>query len=413
MGKVEITESGDQFTIALNAVHAAIIAGGNGLPGRFFLKSDAGAEMIRMGPPVHEPGGGTIDLHNAQGGNTIHLGGGSGEIVTGGNGQTGAVIVKSNVGKQIVRIDSAGGTLTQVTGGRISLFDAEGTSSIRLGGNDASIRAGAQGHDGSLVLENRQSLQRVRIDAAGGSNVLLFGTAATEQDTQDPNRATIRLDGQNAHVLIGGVFESGKLSLRNVEGTRYIHMEAVAEGAVREATMYLGGNGMPGRLRIYGHAPGAPNILNYTIYMDGESGDITLRNADCAEEFDIVNPETAEPGTVMVLTEDGKLQPSTDAYDRKVAGVISGGGDFKPGIILDKRPSSAHRLPVALMGKAYCKVDARYGAIEIGDLLTTSPTAGHAMKVQHVHRAFGAVIGKALRPLAAEQGLIPILIALQ
>jgi hypothetical protein len=66
-----------------------------------------------------------------------------------------------------------------------------------------------------------------------------------------------------------------------------------------------------------------------------------------------------------------------------------------------------------LLGKVFCKVDAGHGAIEIGDLLTTSPTPGHAMKAENPLKAFGTVIGKALRPLAEGQGLIPILIALQ
>jgi hypothetical protein len=65
------------------------------------------------------------------------------------------------------------------------------------------------------------------------------------------------------------------------------------------------------------------------------------------------------------------------------------------------------------MGKVFCKVDAQYGAIDIGDLLTTSPTPGHAMKTSDPLKAFGAVIGKALRPWSSGQGLIPILIALQ
>ena len=51
--------------------------------------------------------------------------------------------------------------------------------------------------------------------------------------------------------------------------------------------------------------------------------------------------------------------------------------------------------------------------IEVGDLLTTSATPGHAMKATDPLKAFGAVIGKALRPLDSGQGLIPVLIALQ
>jgi hypothetical protein len=58
-------------------------------------------------------------------------------------------------------------------------------------------------------------------------------------------------------------------------------------------------------------------------------------------------------------------------------------------------------------------VDAQYSAIAVGDLLTTSATPGHAMKAIDPLKAFGSVIGKALCPLNAGQGMIPILIALQ
>jgi len=49
----------------------------------------------------------------------------------------------------------------------------------------------------------------------------------------------------------------------------------------------------------------------------------------------------------------------------------------------------------------------------VGDLLTSSPTPGHAMKASDPAEAFRAVVGKSLRPLKEAQGLIPILIALQ
>lgn len=143
------------------------------------------------------------------------------------------------------------------------------------------------------------------------------------------------------------------------------------------------------------------------------TGDIRLANADCAEDFDVSGADKVEPGTVMVLGNEGSLSQSQQAYDKRVAGVISGAGDYKPGIVLDKRQTQDNRQPIALMGKVFCKVDAQFGAIEVGDLLTTSPTPGHAMKTSDPLKAFGAVIGKALRPLTEGQGLIPILIALQ
>jgi hypothetical protein len=143
------------------------------------------------------------------------------------------------------------------------------------------------------------------------------------------------------------------------------------------------------------------------------TGDISLANADCAEEFDICATEQIEPGTVMVLGEEGKLEQSQKAYDKRVVGVVSGAGNYKPGIVLNKQESGHTRKPIALLGKVFCRVDAQYGAIDVGDLLTTSPTPGHAMKADDPAQAFGAVIGKALRPVSEGYGLIPILIALQ
>lgn len=97
--------------------------------------------------------------------------------------------------------------------------------------------------------------------------------------------------------------------------------------------------------------------------MDGSKGDILLRNADCAEEFEISRSENAGPGTVMIVNENSLLKQSYRAYDKRVAAVISGAGDYKSGIVLDKKMSSKNsgssRLPIPLLGKVYCKVDAR------------------------------------------------------
>ena len=142
--------------------------------------------------------------------------------------------------------------------------------------------------------------------------------------------------------------------------------------------------------------------------------DIVLAESeDCAEHFDIAEGEEAAPGAVMVINEDGALASCRKAYDKRVAGVISGAGEFKPGIILGSPDRPNARSPITLMGKVSCQVDAGYGPIEIGDLLTTSETSGHAMKATDATRAFGAVIGKALGSCEDGRGLVPVLVALQ
>ena len=61
----------------------------------------------------------------------------------------------------------------------------------------------------------------------------------------------------------------------------------------------------------------------------------------------------------------------------------------------------------------HCKIDADIAPIEVGDLLTTSSTKGHAQKVLDPSKATGAVIGKALGALKKGKGKIPVLVTLQ
>ncbi|MEI7995549.1 MAG: hypothetical protein WCH01_11675 [Methylococcaceae bacterium] len=144
------------------------------------------------------------------------------------------------------------------------------------------------------------------------------------------------------------------------------------------------------------------------------TGDISFPGQDLAEHFIIKDDVFTEPGTVMVLSGTGELVPCVNPYEKKVVGVVAGAGSFRPGIVLGKLEKSVSlRQPIALVGKVFCKVDASYGPIEVGDLLTSSATHGHAMKASDPTRAFGSVIGKAMAPLGDGLGLIPILISLQ
>ncbi len=141
--------------------------------------------------------------------------------------------------------------------------------------------------------------------------------------------------------------------------------------------------------------------------------DVILTGADLAEEFDLGIGAEAIPGTVMVLSDDG-IHPCNSDYDTKVAGVVSGAGTFRPGLLLDRRSGrdDARRPALALAGKAYCLVDADLSPISVGDLLTSAATPGHARKATDSARAFGAVIGKALSSAPSGKRLIPVLICL-
>jgi hypothetical protein len=168
---------------------------------------------------------------------------------------------------------------------------------------------------------------------------------------------------------------------------------------------------------VYGSSKsGAAGVFDGNVSVTGKitASDVFLAGADCAEDFDVSNAGELEPGTVVVFDGEGCISQSTLPYSKRVAGVISGAGEYRPGVVLGRQGSSSEgKAPVALAGRVYCKVDASHSPIEVGDMLTTSPTPGFAMKASDPLMAFGAVIGKAMAPVRAGRDLIPILVTLQ
>ena len=68
---------------------------------------------------------------------------------------------------------------------------------------------------------------------------------------------------------------------------------------------------------------------------------------------------------------------------------------------------------VALSGRVYVQANTSAGAIEPGDLLTTSDMPGEAMKAVDHQRTQGSVLGKAMTPLSEGTGMVLVLVTLQ
>ena len=137
--------------------------------------------------------------------------------------------------------------------------------------------------------------------------------------------------------------------------------------------------------------------------------------SDIAEPFDI-NGSNIKEGMVLSIdsANPGKLKISEKAYDRCVAGIVSGAGGINAGMIMGQEGSVADgNIPVALTGRVYCHANASNGAIQPGDLLTTSDIPGYAMKVSDHEKAQGAIIGKAMTALENGEGLVLVLVSLQ
>jgi hypothetical protein len=260
-----------------------------------------------------------------------------------------------------------------------------------------------------------------------GPGILAFsglgGLVYTVQDNTIDN-AAVDLAQQNpdcAAIFVGDVYATGLITAQSLTLSENLQAaNLTASGAVSAASAAITGDLTATNVTASGTVSshdatftGKITANDATFSGDITANDVKLSGADCAEEFDAAHALEIEPGTVVVFDNDAALSACADAYDTRVAGVISGAGHYRPAVILDRRASRHGRVALALMGKVFCKVDAGYAPIWIGDLLTTSPTPGCAMKASDPHKSFGAVIGKALGSHQQGCGLIPILVGLR
>lgn len=136
--------------------------------------------------------------------------------------------------------------------------------------------------------------------------------------------------------------------------------------------------------------------------------------SDLAEKFEF--SETVKPGMVVAIDprNAGKLTVARGAYNRQVAGIISGANNLAAGMILPDVKETANAMPVALSGRVWVYTDARKSPVAPGDLMTTADALpGYAMKVTNHKRAQGAIIGKAMTELKSGTGLVLVLVTLQ
>jgi hypothetical protein len=194
------------------------------------------------------------------------------------------------------------------------------------------------------------------------------------------------------------------------EGNLYLSSDGLG-------TVVVGGD-KPANLEVRGQMQvnqPANLLTNLTVGGDGSVRTLTIRGgADIAEPFKVSGQDIPE-GSVVIIDDElpGQLRLSEQAYDPRVAGIISGANGIHPGLTLSQAGVIAEGRQVALSGRVYALADASGDAIRPGDLLTTSGTPGHCMKVIDRGRAQGAIIGKAMSTLNQGKGMVLVLVSLQ
>lgn len=345
--------------------------------------------------------GGQISIENAAGIPTIYLDGDTGR-------SAGQLSLHTSTGALAVKLDAEhftgeGSTLEMFnsTGARTVLLDAE-----ESGGNGAALYlfhknglptitndADRSDLGGSTIYRMASGINTLELEAeevAGDGGQITVGNAL--------GTSTIFIDGDTPH-------SSGQIAMYNAAGVQTVRIDSEE----------VAGNGAQILLR---KADGSIGMI-----LDAEQGGVAkittevleiTGGADLVESFETGGVE-CEPGSVVVIDtlRAGHLTLSSVAYDSRVAGVVSGAGDVRPGLHLGQAGVTSGDTQVALTGRVYVRCSDENGPVHPGDLLTTSSTPGLAMRAADIERSFGAVLGKALGSLEGSSGLVLTLVNLQ
>ena len=320
--------------------------------------------------------------------------------------------------------------------GGIHLYDSRQSNDTKVSQAQISLDAMLKefkfydlNEDGNIVRKFDLDFRGSNLRMGGGGSdgdIVLFDSEGNNSD--NPRQASVHIDSDERKITCRDRDEDGNI-------VKTINLDFSTSAEIRLGDLGDHTEIRRGKIRMWGIEPSSSGIYSITMEngnmrlmspanigsIELENGNISLTgeidflNGDLAEEFSVSPTVSAEPGDVLVLGDKSDdLELCSKSYDKKVVGIYSGAGAYKPAMVLNKRKGQDHKaVPISLSGRALCKVDATYGSVERGDLLTTSDTVGHAMKAIDPKKIMGTIIGKALKPLEAGKGLIPVLVNIQ
>ena len=365
--------------------------------------------------------------------NNVKNGGGNIDLVAG----TNITITPDDV-MDTIRIDAAGSTggVTSITAGN-GLTKTTSEPDVTLEADMSVLAAASHSHtvtsswiqDGTITTAD---LAFTPLTNPYTGDVTINGTLdLTNTLYMNMNDIyevdDIKADNLRAEdVYVGGTQGSGGATTGNIfiydsSDNQTIELDSAYNGG---GSVIVRNNAGQARGRLGGDDYGELTLQSDTNWTTiqimggyGNSGGSVRVNGtqvhDYADVFSFIDSANPQPGQVVSIATDGKLDISSAPYDLKVAGIVSGAGDLKPGMIVGGDENEANTAPIAVSGRVYCYVDATENAVEVGDLLTTSRTLGYAMKAADRELAFGAVLGKAMESMPkGEKGLLLVLVCL-
>ena len=283
----------------------------------------------------------------------------------------------------------------------------------------------------TITPSNLGNYLRMSIDRGGFLNVLGPAARLGPRLTGYYSDAFTQSGGYR-NWLLGTTYFDGTNFVTNSPGSNYVYAitgdSGIYPGGIHFYTAASTGNTQrvdspstfnnylrmtidnSGNVGIGTATPGQKLDVNGNINV---SGNINAKYQDIAEW--VPATKSIPAGSVVIVDPDreNSVVPSTQAYDTRVAGVVSP----NPGLVLGE-PSES-KVKVATTGRVRVRVDASHAPIRVGDLLVTSSKEGVAMRSEPVefggvqlHRP-GTLIGKALESLADGEGEVLVLLSSQ
>jgi hypothetical protein len=264
------------------------------------------------------------------------------------------------------------------------------------GSNAYGVSAESASYRGGYVKSDSNVLYSLYVDDVDGPTQ---GTAALNV------RGTIRGEG---NLVIGGS-KAGYV----VDIMQNADLAALTPGDV----VSIVGNSAP----VLGQIPVITVQKAASAYDTGVAGivdqiwyapDAATKAAYDAQEQALRDAQAARRAAQKAAQDAGrKFDPAT--IPMPLSKISDGQGTLHALPDATSAPIGGYVSVVTLGSYKQVKVDASFGAIRAGDLLTTSPNPGYAMKVTDKTQMGGAVIGKALGDLATGTGTIPLMVTLK
>ncbi|MCZ6817141.1 MAG: hypothetical protein O7F76_10685 [Planctomycetota bacterium] len=310
----------------------------------------------------------------------------------------------------------AGGTLNTASGTYASV--PGGDNNRAAGANSLAAGHFAQAdHDGTFVWADSFGLP---FTSTGQDQFLIRASGGTGIGTNSPTNGLLHVSNNipnRAAIFAEKTFGVGPAIVGEgewgIEGRGTIAVFGRADTANDVGLWSSADAHVQGDLTVFGSKQGY--VVDWVLNVDDEP-------LECGDVVEIVGHAEPLAGDIPVIV----VRKARSANSRAVLGPMDCALEQ---VTFESRPAGpqaearvlthwrrrAGAVAVNEIGQVVTlgsfrtvKVDASFGTIRPGDLLVSSPTAGHAMR--HDDPKVGTVIGKALSSLADGRGVIPIMV---